>query len=236
MDKIYLKNVTLVAVSSVMIEETIYALLQSMKGVEYFDVILISHERPVNLLDNINFKKCNNLKNISDYNKFILFNLSDYVNSDFVLIVQYDGYVLKPKLWDDNFLQYDYIGAPWKKNIYFDSLGNNIRVGNGGFSLRSKKLLNAFNNLKVDPLGDIIKYNEDGIICIHFRKELERMGCVFAPISVASKFSFEKKLKDSELKTFGFHTYKTNFSTKIKNLLKVLFSFIGIKIRRKIKK
>jgi hypothetical protein len=87
MDKIYLKNVTLVAVSSIMIEETIYALLQSMKGVEYFNVILISHERPANLPDNINFKKCNNLKSISDYNKFILFNLSGYMNSDFALIV-----------------------------------------------------------------------------------------------------------------------------------------------------
>ena len=173
MDKIYLKNVTLVAVSSIMIEETIYALLQSMKGVEYFDVILISHERPANLPDNINFKKCNNLKSISDYNKFILFNLSGYMNSDFALIVQHDGYVINPEIWDDNFLQYDYIGAPWKKNIYFDFFGSNIRVGNGGFSLRSKKLLSAFNDLKIDPSGDIIKYNEDGIICIYFRKELD---------------------------------------------------------------
>ncbi|MCF7795387.1 hypothetical protein K9M50_03445 [Patescibacteria group bacterium] len=119
MDKIHLKKVTLVAASSVKIDETIFALLESMKKIDYFDVILISHERPANLPNKINFKKCNKLRNIKDYNKFILFDLANYISSEFALVVQYDGYVLKPEMWNDDFLDYDYIGAPWRKNIFF---------------------------------------------------------------------------------------------------------------------
>jgi len=139
-------------------------------------------------------------------------------------------------MWNNDFLQYDYIGAPWRKNIYFTDTGDPVRVGNGGFSLRSKKILNAFNDLKIKLSNDITKYNEDGIICIYFRKELEKMNITFAPVSVASKFSCEQRLSDSELETFGFHAYKTNFKTRFKNFIKILFNFIGIKIRRKINK
>ena len=53
-----------------------------------------------------------------------------------MLIIQHDGFILNHKAWDNEFLNYDYIGAP----VYW--MGNKlIEVGNGGFSLRSKKLL-----------------------------------------------------------------------------------------------
>ena len=59
--------------------------------------------------------------------------LWQYFNSEFVLVIQHDGYVLDGNSWSDDFYKYDYIGAPW---LYSD--GKN--VGNGGFSLRSKIL------------------------------------------------------------------------------------------------
>jgi hypothetical protein len=236
MKKINLKNVTLVSVSSIKIEETIFAILESMKGVDYFDVVLISHEEPKDLPAGISFKKCDKLNSISDYNKFILFDLCDYIESEFSLIVQYDGYVLNSKKWDNSFLKYDYIGAPWRNNIYFNKSGVPIRVGNGGFSLRSKKVLNIFRNLEIKDCRDIIKYNEDGVICVYFREEIEDMGINFAPISVASNFSCEQKLPCSKSETFGFHTFKSDFNSKFKNFLKIFFSFFGIKIRKVIKK
>ena len=48
-----------------------------------------------------------------DYSKRMLRDLCQYVQSEFVLVIQWDGYVLNPDVWDDGFLEYDYIGACW---------------------------------------------------------------------------------------------------------------------------
>ena len=63
--------------------------------------------------------------------------LKKYIDTDFCLIIQGDGFVIHPENWTDEFLKYDYIGAPWRNLAHYSF----IRVGNGGFSLRSKKLL-----------------------------------------------------------------------------------------------
>ena len=80
-------------------------------------------------------------------------NLNNYIDSDFVLIIQDDGHIVNPHLWDNEFLNYDYIGAPWPNNKkwknrfskYDEKVSSNIirnfnlnNIGNGGFSLRSK--------------------------------------------------------------------------------------------------
>lgn len=65
--------------------------------------------------------------------------LNKYIETSYVLIIQYDGFILNPDAWTDEFLEYDYIGAPW---WYTDD----CNVGNGGFSLRSKKLLEILAN------------------------------------------------------------------------------------------
>ena len=39
--------------------------------------------------------------------------LKEYINSEHVLVIQDDGHIVNPDIWDDNFLDYDYIGAPW---------------------------------------------------------------------------------------------------------------------------
>lgn len=237
MSKLYLKNVTLVAVSSIKIEETIFSLLESMKEIDYYDVLLISHEIPKNLPEKIKFKKCLQIKSIQEYNRFMLFDLSKFINSDFALVVQYDGYVLRPYRWDDVFLNYDYIGAPWRRGGYFTDTKKAVRVGNGGFSLRSKKLLNVFNDLNLSFVDfNIDKFNEDGVICVYFREELEKYGIRFAPVSIASKFSCEEKLFDSDVQSFGFHTYKSDFKTKFKNIVKLFFYLLNFKFHKNIKK
>jgi len=61
------------------------------------------------------------------------------------LLVQPDGFVINPDKWDNQFFEYDYIGAPWEQvpHSYLDPWGKPHRVGNGGFSFRSKKLLDV---------------------------------------------------------------------------------------------
>jgi hypothetical protein len=203
-----LPNVTLVAVSSILIDETIQALVNSMNGIEYYDTILITHEKPNNLPDSIRFEKCDILSNINDYNKFILFDLTSFIKSDYIILVQYDGYVLRPNKWTDIFFEYDYIGAPWVKNAHYNN-GVNIRVGNGGFTLRSKKLLDVLNILKL-PLTDngTGYYSEDGVICNYYRKDLEDYGIKFATPEIAAMFSHESNCDEDVKEPFGFHKYK----------------------------
>lgn len=208
-----LKNVTLVAVSGIDPRGAVIALEQSMEGLDYYEVVLISHEKPNNLGGEITFKQCKpseleskDSNDTSDYSKFMIYDLYKYIDSEFALIVHNNGYVVRPRQWDDVFLKYDYIGAPWPKNTHFTSGGVEVRVGNGGFSLRSKKLMKALSELEL-PFTDngTGYYNEDGVICCYYRKELEDYGIKFAPVDTASAFSREHDCEDSHPKPFGFH-------------------------------
>ena len=57
MDKIQLPDVTLIAVSSIKIPETILALQKSYKGIDFGAVKLISHECPKELPEEIQFEE-----------------------------------------------------------------------------------------------------------------------------------------------------------------------------------
>lgn len=213
MSKIKLPNITLVAVSSIKISETKRALEISQENIEYYDVKLISDQ---------------NIRSLNEYSEFILYKLCNYIESDFALVVQYDGYVIRPEKWNDEFLQYDYIGAPWTPNTHFTKEGVEIRVGNGGFSLRSKKLLNALNELGL-PFTDNGTgfFHEDGVICNHYRKTLEDYGIKYAPVDVAARFSKEHLVPET-VESFGFHKYKSlnknykNFTQSFKKIIKSL--------------
>ncbi len=211
-----LKNVTLVAVSGINPNSAVKDLESSMKGIDYYDVVLIAHKKPENLHKKITFKRCKptelvsqDPKNTNDWSKFIAYNLCDYIDSEFAIIVHKDAHILRPYKWSPVFLDYDYIGAPWPKNLHFTNDGKNIRVGNGGFSLRSKKILNILNELKLPFTDNGTGYfHEDGILCVYYRKQLEDYGIKFAPVKVAARFSLESECDESDYSPFGFHDNK----------------------------
>lgn len=183
LDQIELSNVTLVSVSGIDPKGSLDALQKSMVGIKYHDVVLISHNKPENMPKNITFKQCKPTElaskdpaNKNDYSKFMAYNLGDYIDSEYCLIVHNDAYVLRPYKWDNAFLKYDYIGAPWPKRLkFFTNEGELVRVGNGGFSLRSKRVLNILNELNL-PFTDNGTgfYNEDGVLCVYYRKKARR--------------------------------------------------------------
>lgn len=127
-----------------------------------------------------------------DYNKFMLTSLNDLITTDYVLVVQYDGMAVNGNKWDDKFLSYDYIGAPW----FWHQQGK--QVGNGGFSLRSKKLLE-----KLSKINHELDLNEDELICHRYRSNLEKQGIKFPDVAVAHMFSHEREAGFHD--TFGFH-------------------------------
>ena len=97
------------------------------------------------------------------YSRFVLKSLLEHVETPHVLLIQWDGYVVNPAAFEPAFLECDYIGAKW---FWFN---DGMRVGNGGFSLRSRKLLAALQDARIQ-LGDA----EDTTIARTFRPLLER--------------------------------------------------------------
>ena len=67
-------------------------------------------------------------------------NLHERFDTPYVLIIQDDGFPIRPGL--EEFVgKWDYIGAPWVRHVtWYDLYPAKYQVGNGGFSLRSKRL------------------------------------------------------------------------------------------------
>ncbi len=129
-----------------------------------------------------------------DYNRFVLESLPDYISEDYCIVIQYDGFVINESRWSEQFLEFDYIGAVWPNYPFH-------RVGNGGFSLRSKRFMDvAASFAKYRKIGEA----EDVFVSRTIRPLIESIGKVrFAPEPVAASFSFESPGQNRD--TFGFH-------------------------------
>ena len=123
----------------------------------------------------------------------MLKSLARHVDTPHVLLIQWDGYVVNPAAFDPAFLDCDYIGAKW----YWCEDG--MRVGNGGFSLRSRKLLAALQDPRIEPVGA-----EDIAIGRTHRRLLEHeFGIRYASEALADRFAFEAAYPVGL--PFGFH-------------------------------
>lgn len=126
------------------------------------------------------------------YSQFVLSKLVNHLHTSHCMIVQWDGHVLDPSRWQPEFLDYDYIGASWPQ---FDD-GHD--VGNGGFSLRSRRLLEACR--LPDFRGS---HPEDVAIGRENRSWLEAQGIRFAPNEIADLYSTERA--SNLVHAFGYH-------------------------------
>lgn len=134
------------------------------------------------------------LLSTSDYSRFILKDLGTWIVTSHCLVVQWDGFILDACAWDPEFLEFDYIGAPWPQ------FQDGYDVGNGGFSLRSRRLLTACANPGFIDDGQA----EDVVIARLNRPWLEKeYGIRFGDRSTARRFSFERSSQSE--RTFGFH-------------------------------
>lgn len=205
-------SVALISVACTKVPETIDAMRKCQAQMGFNDSILFTHE-------DIQFPGIRTIKidklDYKGYNEFVAMKLWQYIGTDYVLLVQNDGYILNAKKWNDDWFKYDYIGSAWPvpseddKTTYRTPSGRLIRVGNGGFSLRSRRLLRAptILGLEFTDMGTGFPH-EDGMICVHYREELEKAGIKYAPLEEAVKFSKELPIPELVDKdTFGFHRY-----------------------------
>lgn len=190
-----IKNTTLVCIDGLDIDRAIDSVNISKHYCEFEDIKLLSHIDS----DFEYLVKIPPITSITEYSEFVLKELTKYVETDYVLITQHDGFILNPSAWNEDFFNYDYLGAPWNLR--------NWVVGNGGFSLRSKKLLiitsHIYNMFDIEKN----KYPEDFIICGYFRDFLERHHNIkFPSVEFADTFSVEDRGKWTG--QFGFHSFK----------------------------
>lgn len=192
---IKLPQVTLIALTNKDFEGHKKAIDKSCEGINFGDVKLIWDE------------KCTS---IDEWNRKIIYELHNYVQTDFACLIHGDGYVINPQLWDNAWLEYDFIGAPWPlprdSYSYRTPMGEIQRVGNS-VSLRSKRILELPSVLRLEWKSFYGNTNEDGFLCVHNRDILVENGVKFAPLEVAVRFSKEHEIPENiGLDTFAFHT------------------------------
>lgn len=177
------------------------SLLKSKRELPGSRALLISPAKPKSLPRSIKWKRCFPL-NYQQYSVFCMHSLHAYIETDFCLIVQDDSWVLNGKNFHSHYYDYDYVGAPAHAgmvgdvyHIQWSWLGKDkaLEVQNGGFSLRSRKLLEAPSvyGITYIPFPQQPFCNEDVQLTAFRRDALEGVGCKFAPPDVAKHFSVE---------------------------------------------
>lgn len=153
------------------------------------------------------------LKSIVAYSIFCLTEMYKHFDTEHVLIVQHDGWIINPDTWTDTWLQYDYVGPLF---IQFDE------VGSGGFSLRSKRLMRGaaervqlLSGLTWDGTeeqANIIQSSlgnyEDGVLSLQMKKD----GYKYPSKAEAGKFcqGGNPNAKYYYSHPFGFHSARQN--------------------------
>ncbi len=190
-----LPGVTLVCIDTANHALALRALGRSCAGTTFARVLLLTDAVPSGLAvpNGVTVATIDPITSRDAYSRFVLKDLLPFVHTGHVLLAQWDGYVVNPDAWDAAFLECDYLGAKWFWH------GDGMRVGNGGFSLRSRRLLQALQ----DPRIALVEA-EDTTIGRTFRPLLEREHAIrFGSESLADRFSFEAAYPIG--KPFGFH-------------------------------
>jgi hypothetical protein len=192
-----LLNIDLISVNCVNPEQSVKALLYSSEKIKFGSIKLFSHYKPNNITSHIDYIKIKKLSH-EEMNWFHLNELPKYITNEFMLSIHDDGFIINPDKWDNIFLNYDYIGAPWPA---LDWCRKN-RVGNGGFVLKSKNFLNLEEKLPFTT------NHNDVVVTNQYYDFFIENGCNYAPLETACKFSLEHLIPESNKNldyTFGFH-------------------------------
>lgn len=188
-----MKDITVVALEFQWYDLTRYAIERSLDNINPKEVLIISDKEILPGARHIHHDPVNGYR---EYNELMIKGVAEHITTEHALFVQFDGIANDRNQWTDDFLKYDYIGAPWP----WEAEGRNI--GNGGFSLRSRRMLDAVANDPKIILSDSDPA-EDNAICKTHRKYLEdTYNIKFAPTDVAKQFSYELGVHQP---SFGFH-------------------------------
>lgn len=188
------------------------------------------------LIEDLSLSNLVSLKVIQEFDDVEVFHMEIYnqvlknenfwgtLNCEKCIVVQDDGFLINGK-YIDEYLQYDYIGAPWadaKDNEYIKKHINPALVGNGGFSIRNVEKMKYICRTFTDEKNSLFYHNLNEIPeDVYFVKHLVQMGANVAPFDVARKFAIEQVLSVNPV---GFHKFwMYNLPTET---VKILNSFL----------
>lgn len=166
-------------------------LFHGNKNIDYINKILdkmVQSKRERITLINL---KVDNLT-ISEYSKlFTQKSFYENIPTEIFLVFQTDTVICNKDLLDD-YLDYDWVGAPWLPQESFKD--DILNIGNGGLSLRRKtKMLEIIDKVDYHP-----KENED----LYFARGCKQVGCNIPELEKQKIFSNEHILTDD---SFGVH-------------------------------
>lgn len=180
-------------------QEHIDAIKKSCEGIEWGAIKLI---------------QLGSITTIDEWNRAICFELWKYIETEFCLLIHEDSWIIHPELWNEKWLQYDWVSSPWPLPAkddtisYRDEFGVIQRVGNS-VGLRSRKLLKLPTDLNLEFKDFWGNLNEDGKFCVEWRHILEKQGMKYAPFEEALKFGKEAPMPENEsMDTFLFHKFE----------------------------
>lgn len=160
-----------------------------------------------------------------------IFNLHTRFKTENVLIIQNDGILVTPGI--EAYLHYDYIGAPWPKRCVITERipYKKICVGNGGLSLRTKRICKTahlIGRLLLHGNPANWYYIEDTFYAFFVRllSPFLLRFLRFAPPEVAARFAIENETpftaKEPPLGfhgEIGFQEYSKRFGTPLQSIL-----------------
>jgi len=140
------------------------------------------------------------------YSEFYSKELWKYVDTPLALTFHHDSFIANPSAWEDEFLNYDYIGSPWHHP-------NTHAVGNGGFAIRSRRLL-EYGAKNYEKIGGPYE-PEDLWLCKYVRPFAEKEGLRWAPVEVAQRFAKEGNERGVVWNgEFGWHSIRSTDMSK----------------------
>jgi hypothetical protein len=192
------KNVTIVTIETMFHELGTKALEKTLEHFDPKEVVVFSNKE---LLPGSRTVHTEPIPTFRQYNELMLKGMLEHINTDHLMFVQWDAMAYDGSKWTDEFLEYDYIGAvwPWQPE--------GLNVGNGGFSLRSRKLLEALQDERIQLTAARNFIAEDVVFGVDHRAMLEEeYGIKYAPTALAQQFSHEIEEGQFHYKPgFAFH-------------------------------
>jgi len=187
-------------VTLVMVETREHALAKlavddCCRKMSFADVVIVT-DRPQLFERQASYKVVQDWPTKLGWSRSWWYDVPKLVHTSHTLNIQWDSWVWDASMWSDEFLKYDYVGAPW----WYDD-GKN--VGNGGFSLVSTRLKRfLLDNRGAFPCDTPV---DDDLLCRKYRPDLESVGFRWAPEGIAHRFAFECARPSEVSQHFGFH-------------------------------
>lgn len=221
---ISLPNLTLLSIDTIQPLRTIRAMQYSMLQVNFGAAVLVTSKeafRPEMLrlvggqgrTDEIKvaFVPCGPR---TDYERQIIEDLHKFFTTSFCLFQEWDSAVINPAAWKHEWEAYDFIGAPWPYDFHehgYPPCTKENCVGNGGFSLRSRRFCEAtaYWSERLGCPKEATRIS-DAWISRTIRPKLEEAGMRFALPYDASRFSCENRFYSGEFGAHGKNTIAMN--------------------------